>query len=176
MTLLPNSYGSVDKVAALTGMWTRGGEFFDATVSVAATQPPLTDVETWIDQLSAILNIALAEEGFVIPVTQDDAVLAIEAMLMPLVADLVQYANQAGRFYTERALQSSTTPLQKITNEIAAWVNMSVGGLEALGASKNASPSGEFGFRDVDERGNETFPIFQRDSFGNKFDNADSAD
>lgn len=55
MAIGANSYGSVAGVAALAYRWTNEQETFDST-----TEPSLAHVESWIDQVSAMMNVALA--------------------------------------------------------------------------------------------------------------------
>lgn len=68
MTIDGNSYGSLSEVAALARMYLRGQSTFNST-----TRPTGTEVEKFIDRSSGVLNLALASEGFTIPVSQADA-------------------------------------------------------------------------------------------------------
>lgn len=169
MTTGANSYGSAADVAALTNLYTITGAYTTATI------PTLVQVEGWIDQVSAIMNTALAAQGFLIPVTQADAVLAIKSYVIEAVTDLAHAANSAGRYYTDAALQRGDSPMAGVRRAILSWVEMFASGLGALGASRAGETStGDIGFRDTNNQGDATFPIFQRDAFGDKFTNWDN--
>lgn len=163
-----NSYGTAAKVAALTRRYTTAGSY-DTT-----TNPTLATVETWIDQVSGTVNVALAKNGFVIPVTQADAVLAIETVVIEAVADLAHAANSAGRFFTDRALERGVSPMRSIRTEIMEWAQDMTAGLAAMGAARNTPDAGQVAFRDTDNSGDSIFPIFQRDGFGNDFKDWDA--
>ena len=170
-----NSYGTAPGVAALTTVFTSSGSFVDSTTGVTATLPTLTSVVSWIDEVSAIVNTALAAQGFTIPVSNATAVLSLQNLVQQYVSDLCHAANTSGRFFTERALERGVSAMTTIRREIYAWVEENASGLEALGAARGGETGGgDIGFRDTNEQGEATFPIFQRDSFGNSFTNADS--
>lgn len=168
MTLGANSYGTVADVAALCQDWTIGGTF------TTATSPTLAEVEGFIDQISGIMNVALAREGFSVPVTQADAVLAIKSIVVELAADRVQATHKAGRFYTERAVERGISPLMQIRKDINDWIQDNAAGLEQLTATREATNVNEIGFRNTNEGGKEISPIFQREAFGNTFDDWDT--
>jgi hypothetical protein len=169
MTVGANSYGAASDVAALTELYCISGAYTTATI------PTLAQVEGWIDQVSAIMNAALAGSGFVVPVTQADSVLAIKSYVIQAATDLAHAANSAGRFFTDQALQRGVNPMSAIRKEVMDWVGMFADGLAGLGAARSSTTgAGEIGFRDADEGGDETFPIFQREAFGNSFQNWDT--
>ena len=168
MAVLENSYGEASKVAALSLTWTDDGEF------TTSTRPTKLQVESFLDQISGIMNLALSKEGFSIPVTQADAVLAIESIVIQLVSDLVQSANSSGRFFTDRSLAAGISPLMQIRKEISDWVQDQTNGFVNLGVPQSASSGVNLiGFRDTDDGGDDIEPIFQRDAFGNKFTDFD---
>lgn len=168
MTIGANSYGAVSGVAALTNRWTSSGSYN------TTTRPTLAQVEGWIDQVSATLNVALAGAGFAIPITNADAKMALAAVVEAAVADLCHAANSSGRFFTNAALERGVSPIRVIRNEMSAWVEEQADGLEMLGATRTRSSMAAILYRDSDERGNDTFPIFQRDGFSNSFTDWDS--
>ena len=154
------SYGTAAMVAALSRRYTNAGTY-DST-----TNPTITQVETWIDQMSGTVNILLAENGFVIPVAQADAVLALQAVVVEAVSDLCRAANSAGRFFTDRALERGVAPMKIIRQEMADWIGEHAEGFEAIGAGRNVATSGGIGSRDGNDEGGEVFPLFGRDAFG----------
>lgn len=163
LDIATNSYGSLEGVAAMCTVWTDSGVFN------GTTHPTDEEVVTWINQISGFMNISLANEGFTTPITQADAVLAVEAMVNQYVSDMVMASNSSGRFFTDRFLASGLTPLVQIGKDISDWVNTNAGGLEKIGASRTTNPADQIGYRDVDEAGDATFPINQRKAFGNEF-------
>lgn len=130
MTTGVNSYGTAAEVAAYTKRYTSAGAYG------AGTRPTLTEVEGWIDSVSATMNTALAGAGFSIPITQTDAKAAIAAFVVEAVVDLCHAANSAGRFFTDQALARGITPMRAIRSEMKAWVDENAAGLEALGATR----------------------------------------
>lgn len=163
-----NSYGTAAQVAALTRRLTNNGAY-DTT-----TNPTLATVESWIDQVSATLNVALAGAGFAVPVSQADAVSALSAVVTEAVADLALAANSAGRFFTDRALERGVAPMKVIRHEMSAWVEDQAAGLVGLGAVRTTPDAGQVAFRETNEAGNETFPLFQRDAYNPGFKDWDA--
>jgi hypothetical protein len=147
-------------VAALAGIWTNNG-VFDST-----TRPTMPQVESFIDNISGIVNTLLAEAGFSIPISQVDAVLMLRQFVEEAVADLCAYANGAGRFYAERVVERGTSTTQIITRDFAAWIDDHAVGLENLGASRTTAKLGAIGYRESDEAGSDVEPLFTRGGFG----------
>jgi hypothetical protein len=171
MTVGTNSYGTAADVAAMTARYTSSGAFVDGT-----TRPTLTQVETWIDNASATLNVMLAKAGFSIPIIQTSAKAACAQIVVETVAELVHYANSAGRFYTERALERGVAPMRVLRQEMADWVESMAPGLEALGATRTQSFLEGILFKEFDGQGDSVEPIFQRNGFGNDFDDIGAGD
>lgn len=168
MTVGANSYGTAAGVAAFTNRWTASGSY------TTSTRPTLAQVEAWIDQVSATLNVALAGAGFSIPVTNADAKLSLIAVVEAAVADLCHAANSSGRFFTDRALERGVSPIRTIRQEMSMWVEEQADGLEMLGATRTRNAMASILYRDSDESGDSTFPIFQRKGFSNSFTDWDS--
>lgn len=89
MTLRDDSYGSVEEVRALTRHLLDGNLDFDDT-----TVPTLDDVERFIDRASARLNVALAGQGFAVPVTADAPALACADWVVRRAAAMVELSQQ----------------------------------------------------------------------------------
>jgi hypothetical protein len=164
VSLAANSYGTVAEVQALTPRY----QTYSTT-----TRPTLAQVEKWIDNASATLNVILAGAGFQIPITQADAKAACGQIVVEAVTDLCHAANSAGRFYTERALERGVSPMKVLRQEMKDWVEDQAEGLELLGATRTRASTAGILFRDGDESGNATAPIFQRSGFGNTFQDWD---
>jgi hypothetical protein len=167
MTVGANSYGTVAQVAALTRRYTDGGSY-DGT-----TNPNLVTIEGWLDSWSAQMNVYLAGAGFAIPVAQADAKAAIAEVVVEAVTDLCHSANSAGRFFSQRALENGISASKVLRKEMADWVEAQADGLELLGATRTRASTAGILYRDSDNSGDATFPIFQRDGFGNRFEDWD---
>lgn len=163
-----DSYGTPEGVAALAMTWTSDGEWLDATIYVDATNPSLETVITWIDQVSAMLNTALENQGFQTPLTVPRSILAASHIVEGIVSDLARYVNQKGRFFSDKFAASGVSLWQTIRNDLKEWALEYAPGLESDG-NPRPNTSIKIGVRSHDENGNEMFPIFQRDAFGNRF-------
>ena len=141
MTVLANSYGTAADVAALSQVFTDNGVFS------ATTRPTIEQVESFINQISSILNVALAGEGFTVPITQADAKLSCVSLVDETVKDMVAAANSTGRFFSENSLKSNLSMLAQIRMDIKDWVSDSATGLEEIGAVR------------VADKGNESFSV-----------------
>lgn len=162
MAIGAHSYGSVAEVAALVPKYTSSGSFG------VGTRPTEAQVEKFIDRVSGIVNVLLAEQGFSIPVSQADAKLALDELVVEAVIDLCHAANSAGRFFTDRSLRGQS-PLKVLRRELDEWIEDHAAGLENLGATRTTSKLSSIGYRSTDNSGDDTFPIFQREAFGNTF-------
>ena len=163
MAIGANSYGTVAEVEALTRRWAG-----DTGYSVS-TRPNLEQVEKFIDNASATLNVMLAKAGFAIPITDADAKAACGQIVVEVAVDLCHAANSTGRFFTERALERGVSPMKALRQDMAEWVEANAAGLELLGATRTYSALSGIAYRDSDNSGDATAPIFQRDAFGNSF-------
>jgi len=138
------SYGSPSGVASYSRTWTRGGVFYDASGPlplVAPTKPTLTEVERWLEQVSAMFDTALSNAGFTTPIVATNSLNAITMKVETLVGDLVAYANGLGRLYTDRALERGSMNL--LNKEIIDWVNGMIQGLVNDGVPRTL-PASEF--------------------------------
>lgn len=163
-------YGSLQGVAALAKQFTDHSEFTDADclncLQVEETNPTKTEVESWLNQISAGMDVALAGEGFNVPVPASTARTSIDLIVNQFVADLVKYANHTGRFATERAQESGVEPMITIEKNIRAWANNNAGGLAAAGATRSGV-AGDTIFTKTQT------PIMSRKAFGNVFQDWD---
>lgn len=168
MTIGSNSYGSVAQVQAMTGRYLSSGAY------TTGTRPTLAQVETFIDNASATLNVMLAKAGFSIPITDADAAAACGQIVVEVVVDMCHAANSTGRFFTDRALERGESPMRVLRQDMQQWVEDNAAGLELLGATRTYSALSGIAYRDTDESGNDTFPIRQRNEFGNSFTDWDA--
>jgi hypothetical protein len=160
-----NSYGSAVGVAAMVPRWPNSNGVFDAT-----TRPNLATVEDWLDQVSALLNTILAENGFAVPVSQATARLALDMFANEEVAAMSEGVNGSGRFGpTAKQGGKAKGRFALILDDVETFIGSNAAGFERLGAARSFSRAGGIGFRDANESGEATFPIFQREQFGNSF-------
>jgi hypothetical protein len=160
MTTSQNAYGAVSDVEALTRVYTNAGRFDGTTI------PTRPQVESMIDQVSSLVNISLAAQGFAVPVTQADAKRGIDSIVNQLVSDLPHAANTSGRFFSERALNGGLSVWAQIRKDIDDWVSMSATGLAALGAERVTESQMTVGFRNGNDDGEMVSPLFTRDQYG----------
>lgn len=170
MAIRSNSYGSVSEVEALVPRYCTDNGHFGPT-----SRPSLTQVEKFIDRVSGLVNILLAEEGFAIPVTQADAKLALDDFVVAQSAQLAHAVNGAGPFAPgNEEFASGKSPFQIITKEAADFINKHADGLAALGASRTRSLTDGLACRTTDDAGDDIHPMFQRKQFSNVVEDWDT--
>ena len=157
------AYGTPEGVASLAGVWTDDGEWLDADAYQDGTTPTLTEIEAWLVQISAMMDMALSVAGFVVPVVQETALIAIGSIVEAFTADLAHYRNSKGRFYTDKVINGGNTPMMILRSDILDWVTSMAGGLEGIGVPRGETNTAEIGTKD-------NFPIFVREGFGNRFE------
>lgn len=164
MTIGANSYGSVADVAGMVPRYAdAGGDNFST-----ATRPTLSQVEGWINQISAILNGMLAEAGFVIPVTQTDVKAALGFFVIQEVASLAEGVNGSGRFGPTAKQPGNKGRFTVLVEDAQAYIQGNKAGFDRLGAARAYPLTAGLAFRDVDNAGDPTFPLVERKGFGNK--------
>lgn len=149
-------YCSMQDVASLAKMWTTDGIFTENT------NPMASEVESWIEQVSAMVDLALAQEGFAVPMTNTSALASIKPTVSAIVSDLCHAANSSGRFFTQAALERGTSPMFVIRREINDWVSLMASGFEQLGASRQAALQDTIGYSEYDSSGTKVEPMFTR--------------
>ena len=169
MALLTNSYGDTDEIAALVPRRASVGRKFDAN-----TKPTLLQLEAIVDQVSALVNGILAQSGFDIPVTQSDAVLVLDLFVNQEAGAIVEGINGSGRFGPTSKKPGARGRFAIIMDDVEAFIASQAVGLERLGATRSYDPIAGIGYRSTDNSGDSVAPIFQREAFGNDFDDWDS--
>lgn len=172
MTVGANSYGSALGVAAFVPRYASGSG--DSATFTTSTKPTLTQVEGWIDSVSGLCNAMLAEAGFTIPVTDSDVVGSLALFVNEEVASLAEGVNGSGRFGPTSKVLGKRGRFALMLDDVKLFIEANKAGFERLGAARSYSATAGLAFRDTDERGNATSPIFQRAAFGNLFENWDS--
>jgi hypothetical protein len=134
------AYGALTDVAALSATYTTAG------VYSTTTNPKAAQVELWLTDVSDLLDLALAQHRFTIPI---DTGLAnyvkitniLSNVVVPLVADLCHASNSSGRFFTQKAVEWGLSPMKVITKDINTWVEANADGLVALGLTLTPAES-----------------------------------
>lgn len=168
MAISDDSYGSVDQVAARVPRHTDSGIF------TASTRPTLAQLEIIIDEVSAIVNSLLAQNGFTTPITQETAALMLSFFVNEEVAAIVSGINGLGRFGPTAKQVGGEGRFAVIMNDVKEFIAANAVGLERLGATRTYDALAGLAYRDTDERGNATYPLFQRDGYGDSRTDWDS--
>lgn len=151
MTVGANSYGTVAEVEAFTKHLLDGAIGFDNS-----TRPTVSEVEKFIDRLSAILNSALAGVGFDIPVTQGDVKLALDDWVVLKCTGYVEL--------TARGAGSSDDPnarprfFNKLHSDASAFVRDNARGWQRLGAALDNVTSTGFSYTGMDKHSERADP------------------
>lgn len=135
MTLATNSYGSLTGVASRAPRWANGGTF-DAT-----TSPTLAQVEGFIDEVSALVNIHLQELNFDIPIDQADVVLLMNMFVNDEVASIVLGLHGSGRFAPKsgKSAGKGESRFVRILNDLKEFLETHQYGLSKLGVDGGSS-------------------------------------
>ena len=161
MAIGANSYGTVAEVAALVSHFTASGSFSASTV------PTTTQVEGFIDRVSAIVNVLLTEAGFTIPISQVTAKLALDHFVVEEAADLCEAANRSGRFFLGEAEIRTRGRFRLILGDAMEFIESHSVGFERLGVARGLSAAYGLGYRATDDDGDEIEPIFTHTMMGN---------
>lgn len=152
-------YGTIAEVEALVPRYCPTGQF------TQATRPTLDQVTLMMERLSAVVDVLLGNAGIQTPVEDDTAISALGEIVITATIDLCHHANSAGRFFSEQRLRGQNA-LGVISKELAAWIELNAAGLAALpGVVVVETEAGRIGYRDTNNAGVPTFPLFQRDAF-----------
>ena len=161
MSLSANAYGTTAKVAELTPRYADSSQL-DFTNS---TTPNLSAVENMLNRLSAMANSHLAGLGFDIPLTQADAVLTVEHIVLELAAQMVEGVRGSGRYAPGNKAIAARGLIASVNDDLTAYLEGIAVGLEEMGEPRGDSLLARVAYRSDDE----SFPLFQRTAFGNAF-------
>ena len=165
MSVGANSYGSAAGVATLAPRIANTSGVFDGT-----TRPTLTQVETEIDMVSGLVNSMLATNGFSIPVTQADVKLALAFFVNTETAAICDGINGSGRFGPSTKSEGGKGRFALVVEDVKEFIETNAIGWERMGAERPYTATAGLGYLDTDQAGNDVTPIFQRDAFGNEFE------
>jgi hypothetical protein len=129
-----NSYGTLAEVLAFTKHLLDGSTAFSAF-----TRPTNTEVKSFIDRLSGVLNLALATAGFTIPVSQATAKLACDDWVITKAAAYVELTARSGGDDQENSRWGAFLRLQDAANKFVnenrmGFINLGVGVTRAMSA------------------------------------------
>lgn len=123
-------YCTAAQVAEKCTVWTNAGAFDTTTLPTKAT------VEGWIADVSAMFDLALSNQWFTVPVTQETALLAMAGQCSSIVADIVQASHSTGRYFTDKVLERGLSWQILARQEVDAWVKNNADGLQNLGVGR----------------------------------------
>lgn len=132
------AYGNAAGVASHTRAWTDNGLFVDPdeNAGIKGTPTTLTEVDTWLSQVSQMVDVALAGLGFTVPVTVTTVTPVIASKVETAVADLVKLSHGKGRLFSERIQGAGKSGEAVIESEIVTWASSKALGFEAMGVPR----------------------------------------
>jgi hypothetical protein len=169
MTVASYAYGTSEDVAGYTPRYAAASGDFDTT-----TNPTQARVEGMINRTSSIINAFLSDFGFNVPLTSTQGVNIMTELVMEYVTELIEGIRGSGRFAPNSKQIGGRSKWTLISSEIYDFLDNIATGLEDMGETRTDSTIAGLSYRDSDERGNETSPMFQRSGFGNAFTDWDS--
>lgn len=126
------AYGSIAEVVALTSRYAGASKDF----SGANDRPTQAEVTAFLNRVSALLDVMLAQLGYAVPVTNATAKLMLDEFTVEQVVQLVYAANGAGTFAPGSEQLRGHTAFQIITKEAKTFLEVWGNGLEAVGAER----------------------------------------
>ena len=140
-----SSYGTPSDVAALARVWTNNGAWVNPVpdYAIRGTNPTMTTVQDWLDNVSAQMNVALGSQFFKTPIDPDESpntYKAVTQYVVSLVSEMCHQANNIDR---------DVPPEGKIMKDMAAWVqdNADGFGLDSVKISEGQAPKNQVQFR-----------------------------
>ena len=154
-------YGSSAGVAAITPRYANGTSDF-----ATSDRPTKTQVETFLTQVSNLLDSILSEVGFTTPVTDTEVVSILTFFVQDEVAAIVEGINGSGRF-GPTTKGPGKSRYQAIFEDIQVFVYDQAEGFERMGAARTGQLS--VLYRNTDEAGLTPTPLFGRTDFGESY-------
>ena len=161
MSIDSYSYGSTGGVSALTPRLANASSVFDTT-----TTPTLLQVQTFLDEVSGMLNILLAEQGFSTPITQADCVHALDLFANQEAAAICEGVRGSGRFGPGVGKGTPKGRFAILGDDVANFVEKYAAGFERMGAARTYDRMSGLGYRSADEAGDAVPPLTQRKGYG----------
>jgi hypothetical protein len=123
-------YGTVEDVASLTPRYASSDGNFNGT-----TRPSYAAVTTFLEQVSAMVNSILAEEGFTVPITNSSVTPMLDAFVNQEVAELVEGVNGSGRF-GPKTDGGEHGRFSVVNADVRGFIKGNRVGIERMGATK----------------------------------------
>lgn len=154
-------YGTSAGVSALTPRYANGsGDFAESD------RPTKTQVETFLTQVSNLVDSIMSEVGFTTPVTDTEVVSILTFFVQDEVAAIVEGINGSGRFGpTTKGPGKSRYEI--IMSDIQSFVYEQAVGFERMGAERTEQIN--ILYRNTDEAGLTPTPLFGRTDFGETY-------
>lgn len=169
MAVANYAYGTSELVAGYTPRYAATSGDFDTS-----TNPTQSRVEGMINRVSSIINAYLSDMGFTVPLTSTQGVNVMTELVVEYTTELVEGVRGSGRFAPGSKQIGGRSKWTIISDEVYSFLDTISTGLEGMGESKTDSTIAGLSYRSTDERGNDTFPLFQRSGFGNTDTNWDT--
>jgi hypothetical protein len=152
MTLNANSYSSVAEVLAMTRHMLDGAPTFDE-----ATRPSLTEVEGFIDQISAELNDAIRACGLAIPIAAAGPKMSCDLWVRVRAAAMVELTQRGTGF--DGSEDSRYKALWDLLNEDPfAWVEKRCQSWSDQGVTMTEAASGALTYTALNSHDNRSDP------------------
>ncbi|MCP4933355.1 MAG: hypothetical protein GY927_03915 [bacterium] len=132
MAINANSYGTVAQVEAECKQFVSKSGIFSST-----TNPTLTVVEDYLDRVSAALNVSLANQGFSIPVSEEQPKIVLDNYAIEQAAKMGRSVNRAALAGARRG--AGVASEGTVMSRAREFIEENAPGMEALGATRTAT-------------------------------------
>lgn len=150
MAIGANSYGSVDEIRAMTRRLLGGSAQFGTE-----TRPTLDDVETIIDRVSGVLNSAIANAGFDVPISQATAKLSCDEWVVSRVVSWVEFSQPGASWSDER---NERWRMSAGYRSAAEFVAKNARGWASLGVTRSTAGHEGFNYTGMDKHSERSDP------------------
>lgn len=120
------TYGTTDAIAALVPRLANASKRFDNT-----TLPTGAQVDEWREQISAMLDVAMASADLPAPATNDQVVKMLDAFVNSNCATIAKALNGQGRFAQERPIGPEEM-LLSMSEQVRLWVTRYASGIARI--------------------------------------------
>lgn len=128
-----SNYSSTAEVQALTRMYLVGEGTYNTT-----TRPTATELNKFVDRACGVLDLALANAGFDVPVTETTAKLACDEWVTLHAAMFVELSQPTTEFAEMGNNRADT--LYTLERDAVKFVQANIGGFQNLGVPQSGSP------------------------------------
>lgn len=152
MTLRTDSYSSVAEVLAFTRYFLNGQTTFNST-----TRPTATEVETFIDRASGLLNVAIEGQGMSSPITNTTAKLSCSDWVTARAVTYVELTSR-GAGYSEGEGSRIGAFLSGLAGDANKFAKDNAKGFKNLGVTQDYKLSDGLVFTALDAQSERTDP------------------